>query len=331
GRSAAARFAGTLPFLLKILAAERPLSIQAHPDLAQARGGFARENAAGISLNNPIRNYRDENHKPEILCALTPFWALKGFRSTGKILELIDRMGVPELHAEGDCIRYDRHGDGLRIFVTRLLEMERGRQRNLVDRAALAAQSKAGSDPLFDWIVRLSQIYAGDIGALSPIFLNLIRLEPGEAMYIESGTMHAYLSGTGIELMANSDNVLRGGLTTKHIDLGELFNILRFADEMPIVVPATNISAVESVYGTAAKEFVLSIIRIGRDMPYISKEKRSVEILICTQGHSVICDAHGAVRLDFNQGKSVIVPACVGSYRIEGQATFYKASVPLEE
>lgn len=329
GPSVAMRFARKLPFLLKVLAAERPLSIQAHPDLAQAKVGFARENSAGIALNARVRNYRDENHKPELLCALTPFWALKGFRSKKEILELIEQIDIPELHAEVNYIRNDSRGDGLRVFIASLLNREKGRQSDLVDRVVPAAQSLAASDPVFDWIIRLNQDYPGDIGALSPLFLNLIQLQPGEAMFLEAGTMHAYLSGTGIELMANSDNVLRGGLTTKHIDLGELFKTLRFIEDTPTVVPPTVVSSAESLYATPAEEFVLSIIRVGRDTPYLSEKERSVEILLCTEGSSVIADTGGVVKMELNSGNSVIVPACVSSYHIEGQAAFYKASVPL--
>jgi mannose-6-phosphate isomerase len=148
-------------------------------------------------------------------------------------------------------------------------------------------------------------------------------------MFLEAGTMHAYLSGTGIELMANSDNVLRGGLTTKHIDLGELFKTLRFIEDTPTVVLPTVVSSAESLYATPAEEFLLSIIRVGRDTPYLSEKERSVEILLCTEGSSVIADTGGVVKMELNSGNSVIVPACVSSYRIEGQAAFYKASVPL--
>jgi len=339
GRSVALRFAGKLPFLMKVLAAERPLSIQAHPGLVQARAGFARENTAGLAPNARVRNYRDDNHKPELLCALTPFWALKGFRSTGEILELIEQIDIPELHAASDFIRNDPGGEGLRLFVTRLLGgtlrqaqgggLEQRQQRDLVARAVTAAQSRAESDPVFDWIIRLNRDYPGNIGALSPLFLNLIRLQPGDAMFIEPGTMHAYLSGTGIELMANSDNVLRGGLTTKHIDLGELFNILRFSEETPTLVPPTVVSSAESLYGTSAEEFALSVIRVRKDIPYVAEKARSAEILLCTQGSGVIADTFGQVGMELNRGKSVIVPACVAGYHIEGQATFYKAAVPL--
>lgn len=328
GSSVAMRFAGRLPFLLKVLAAERPLSIQAHPGLSQAKEGFARENSAGIPVNAHVRNYRDDNHKPELLCALTTFWALKGFRNRREIIELIERIDIPELHAEGNYIRSESQDDGLRVFVTRLLDREKDWQSDIVDRIVLAAQNIAESDPIFDWIIRLNKDYPGDIGVLSPLFLNLINLRPGEALFIEAGTMHAYLRGTGVELMANSDNVLRGGLTTKHIDFGELSKTLRFVEETPELVTLTAVSSAESFYRTPAEEFELSVISAGKDAPYASERARSIEILLCIQGSSVIKDTDGVSTMELSSGQSAVVPACVSGYRIEGQATFYKASVP---
>lgn len=329
GPSVAARFSDKLPFLLKILAAERPLSIQAHPDLAQAKAGFDRENSAGILPNAPVRNYRDDNHKPELLCALTPFWALKGFRNVESIVKRFEEIGIPDFFDETECLRRQGASPGLQRFFTNLLGMEKSRQQHLVSRVVARVEKMTDKDPAFEWITRLNHHYPGDIGSLSPLFLNLLHLQPGEAIFLESGTLHAYLSGTGIEVMANSDNVLRGGLTCKHIDVEELLRVLCFKEDPPTLAPFCSVSSVEGRYINPAEEFILSRIEVEKEHSHRNNSMGSVEILLCIQGKAQIRSCSLTSSVDVTKGKSVIVPACVGNYCIEGQATFYKVSVPL--
>ena len=215
GRGAADRFGTRLPFLFKVLAAAQPLSIQAHPSRLQAEEGFARENRAGIRLDDPQRNYRDDHHKPELICALTEFWALCGFRPRQELLARL-RQVCPEGLAAllGDLEQNGRPAD-IRSIFTRLMTLGEKRRRALVDEVLVRAGRRQDEEDLWRWIARLGRRYPGDIGVLAPVLLNLVRLRPAEALFLPSGHLHAYLQGTGIELMANSDNVLRGGLTAQ--------------------------------------------------------------------------------------------------------------------
>jgi mannose-6-phosphate isomerase len=325
GESLAARFSNRLPFLFKVLAASSPLSIQAHPNQKQAIQGFGEENGRGIPLNAPHRNYRDPCHKPEILCALTPFWALKSFRTLEEIRSLFRVAEVPA--SEIPCLHeVDEHGP--KKLFTALLTMNRSRQRRLVSVLVSAARKRSSSDLIFDWILRLQQAYPHDVGVLGPILLNLIYLKPGEAMSIAAGELHCYLEGAGIEVMANSDNVLRGGLTAKHMDVPELLKILNFSPcETRILQPRLQ-RAAEWLYPTGAEEFILSRITLEYPLSFESPVERSVEILICVEGEVNVLDLGTGDVLRLLPGYSILVPASVKAYRIRGLGTLYKAAVP---
>ena len=328
GKDVAHRFNGRLPFLFKVLAAAKPLSIQAHPNREQARQGFVREDKLGIPLDVPRRNYRDDNHKPEIICALTPFWALRGFRKIEEIIGLIRRLQIKSLEKQIDMLRDQPTREGVKDFFHDVMTMEREQQGEALNEALAAAETRAGEAPLYNWMIRLNQAYPGDIGVLSAALLNLIRLEPGEAMYLPAGELHAYLEGVGIELMANSDNVLRGGLTPKHVDVQELLNILSFtAGEVDILRPR-RLASGEAVYPTPVEEFALSVITIDESSPFTSDTDRSAEIVICTEGEAQIEDLQGESSTPLCKGTSIIIPAAVRQYRIEGNAVLYKAAVP---
>jgi len=329
GTSVSGKFSNQLPFLFKILAAARPLSIQVHPHKAQAEEGFAREKAMGIPLDAPHRNYRDENHKPELFCAIKPTWTMKGFR---RIEEIIRLMGVIEDSVQGlgiDLLRDQPDSQGLTAFFRHLMDTDRAVQARIVNIAAACAEKHAASDPAFEWVTRLNREHPEDMGVLSPLFLNLILLQSGEALHIPAGELHAYLEGAGIELMANSDNVLRGGLTPKHIDLPELTSILNFSPGETEVLRPEGKDALEVFYPVFNEEFMLSAITLHKGDLYESPYKRSVEIMICIHGHGRIRAQEGEDVLEMPQGRSVIVPAAVTRYTIEGEATVYKASVPL--
>jgi len=327
GKEVARRFSGQLPFLFKVLAAERPLSVQVHPDLDQAKEGYERENAQGIPENALERNYKDPNHKPELLCALSPFEGLKGFRSEEEILSILNRLSSRALLEEAKPLMDPGGASGLKSFYGSLMAMKGGRKEELLNEAISKAREQS-SAPVFSWVVELHRQYPGDMGALSPLFLNLVRLAPGEAMYLGPGELHSYLKGAGIELMANSDNVLRGGLTRKHVDLEELLKIVRFEGEYPQKIEPVASGPYEAVYKTPAEEFLLSVIELSGDGAYTSASDRAVEILISVKGQAHIEEAGAGRVIDLPKGRSVLVPASVIQYRIEGRATIYKATVP---
>ncbi len=330
GPSCAKKFNNTLPFLFKVLAASKPLSIQAHPNKIQALKGFEKENRLKIPLNDPHRNYIDDNHKPELICALRPLTALKGFRSVSEIIKLMEKMEAPVRELGLDLLMNLPSRDGLRKFFYHLMTIPWDLQRDIVNRVVENAEKRfTGPDSLIEWMIRLNEGHPGDIGVLSPLFLNLVQLQPQEALFIPEGELHAYLEGVGLEIMANSDNVLRGGLTPKHMDVSELCNILNFEEShVEILTPEIEETG-EGFFRTSVAEFMLSIIFLGKDMPYKSAVNRSVEIMICIDVKGCITDLGNGDSLNLSKGISFIIPATVRHYQIDGRGTIYKASVPL--
>jgi mannose-6-phosphate isomerase len=327
GKGVAKRFSNKLPFLFKVLAADHPLSIQVHPNLEEAREGFERENRLGIPLDASERNYKDANHKPEILCAVTPFEGLKGFRTPENISSLMDRVSVSTLSHELSGLRNESDGSGLKHFFTSLMSLDQAHREQVVDEAIRGAERCVSEDRSFYWMGELNREYPGDIGVLSPLIFNLVELAPGEAIYIPAGELHAYLKGVGMELMANSDNVLRGGLTPKHVDVPELLKIVNFSPEPVWKVELSGGLPGERIYTTPADEFQLSVISVANGDPFISEKDRGVEIMICMEGEARIKDSGINEPLSLTTGNSVIIPSSVGWYQIDGRGKLYKAAV----
>lgn len=293
GAEVAARFEGKLPFLLKVLAAAQPLSLQAHPSLAQAREGFARENAAGIPLDAPDRNYRDANHKPELLCALSEFHALCGFRRVDESVRLLRGLGV-------DACVLER--EGLKAFFTQVMttrvSLNEVREVPGFERECALAR-------------RLVTAYQGDPGVIGALLLNYVVLQPGDALFLTAGNLHAYVHGTGIELMANSDNVLRGGLTPKHVDVPELLRVLDFTDG-PVRVWRDD-------YAAPVDDFRLARLRVEGALALPA----AAQILLVTSGAVTL--AGEALK----QGDSVFVGADETGLTLTGRATVFRATSGL--
>lgn len=223
GEQVVARFGAQLPYLLKLIAPAAPLSLQVHPNLDQARAGFEREEKAGISRDANERLYPDPNHKPELLYALTEFRALSGFRTPRRALELVSGLHVPLANRLARILEAQPTAAGVREAITLLLspgEVAAQDVAAVVDACSDRMGSRGASIRIDRTVVRLGQAYPGDPGAVVALLLNPVLLQPGEAMFVPAGSPHAYLSGLGVEVMANSDNVLRAGLTPKHIDPG---------------------------------------------------------------------------------------------------------------
>ncbi|MFY9706031.1 MAG: mannose-6-phosphate isomerase, class I [Desulfobacterales bacterium] len=329
GRRTADMFHNKLPFLFKVLAAAQPLSLQAHPSITQARQGFERENAQGIPLDAPQRNYRDANHKPECICALTPFWALHGFRKIPEILALGSRLGLAVFEDLLKVLQNRPDAKGLRSFFQALMTLSPAKRALLTEQAAKIALTFASNDPVYRWMGELGKAYPGDIGVFGPILLNLILLQPGQALYLPAAELHAYLEGTGIELMANSDNVLRGGLTPKHVDIAELLRVLNFEERTAHVLTPRSTAGGEHVYECPAREFVLSTITVVSKTTYFSPTVRGIEILLCTAGSGKITDQGTGEEVALPKGRAVLVPAAVRGYVLEGEAVVFKAAVPI--
>jgi mannose-6-phosphate isomerase len=325
GESVAARY-GELPFLLKVLAAAEPLSIQCHPNAAQARAGFTRENEAGIALADPKRNYRDPNHKPELLVALSRFLALKGWRPVEEILGHLQAIAFDGLAAPVEGLQRRRDAGALKTLFGAMLSLDEAPRSRLLHQALDAAQGRP--QEAWRWVVRLHDKHPGDVGVLAPLLLNFIELQPEEALFLGAGELHAYLEGTALEIMANSDNVLRGGLTSKHVDVAELLATATFEAGPAAIFRAETIADGERVYRTPAREFELGFIEVSPIAPYGSPAGKGVEILLGMAGHAtVIADGH---LHPLGRGRSVFVPAAVSGYIVEGEGRVCRARVPPE-
>jgi len=328
GAASVARFGARLPFLFKVLAAETPLSLQAHPSLAQAQAGFAAEEALGVPLDSPERNYKDTSHKPELLCALTPFSALYGFRKIEKTLALFRTLHLPHVSFQVVILEELPTEVGLsRLFSTLLgLSSERRAElaRETLDRCTLLAALDGPFQHEFSWAVQIGVLYPGDIGIISALFLNLVMLTPGEAIYLPAGNLHAYLQGVGVEIMANSDNVLRGGLTPKHVDNRELLRVLNFSSG-PANVLRGELQGSARVYQTPATEFELqSFELLPGERPAVT-DRRGPEILLCQQGEVTV--QAGSERRTLVQGQASFVAAEEPSYALSGKGRLFRASV----
>lgn len=328
GAATAQRFENRLPFLFKVLAAARPLSIQAHPNLQQAREGFARENEAGIDIKASDRNYRDANHKPECICALTDFWALNGFRESrdmaAQLTALCPRT-LQELVAQTLPVNA---APDLRALLETLLSLDADACREIIDEAVTNLDARPSTDAVGRWVRALQEEYPYDIGVLSPAILNLVCLAPGQAMYLPAGQLHAYLEGVGIELMANSDNVLRGGLTPKHMDIPELMRVLNFSTTaLDVLVPET-VSSTEQVFRTNADEFELSVIAVAPEQPHENEQRNAIQLLLCTQGRATVHRADDSAEMTVQKGSCLLIKAGTPAFQIVGSASLYKAAVP---
>jgi len=342
GEYAAEKFGAQLPFLFKILSAAQPLSIQAHPNLEQAREGYRRENDEGIPLDAEVRNYKDQNHKPELIHPLTEFWALRGFRP---LTELAEEFGEAAFPVLGDAAAFLNLGEpeGLRRFFSTLMTLSRHDTRELVRQAvAFAARKRpagrahescgpeAYAAPRYYWVVETSRTFPDDIGIVAPLYLNCLHLQPGEGMYLGAGVLHAYLLGTGIEIMANSDNVLRGGCTVKHVDVPELLSVLHFAGETPVLMSPTAVlseqACREDRFHTPCEEFELSRLTLNAEPGHNVCRSDSPEILLCIDGEIRLTE--GGSEVTIRRGESYFVPAGVPSYVMSGTGLLFRAGVP---
>jgi mannose-6-phosphate isomerase len=255
-----------------------------------------------------------------------------GFRGIPEIINYLGSLCGNILAAEISLLENQPDAAGLKRLFQALLTLPPEKKTAAVRSAVSRAGSLGGnSDPVFEWIQRLYREYPNDLGVLFPALLNLFCLEPRQALYLAAGEPHAYLDGVGIELMANSDNVLRGGLTPKHVDVPELLHVLTFLEQAPSVIQPRRCSEVEWVYDTPAEEFCLSVISVYPKLYWISPGNRSAEILLCTQGQLVLDSGPGDDPIHLFKGVSVVIPASVAAYHLYGDGVCYKASVPGAE
>ncbi|KAF0646983.1 mannose-6-phosphate isomerase, class I [Streptomyces fradiae] len=317
GPAALARFGPRLPFLLKILAAGAPLSLQVHPDAARARTGYDAEERAGIPLDAPHRNYRDPHHKPELICALTPFEGFCGFRRPAETADLLAALDVDSLKPYVDLLHAHPEDAALREVLTAVLTADPAGIATTVDETAAACARLGGAHAPY---AALAHHFPGDPGVLAALLLNHVLLQPGEALYLGAGVPHAYLTGLGVEIMANSDNVLRCGLTPKHIDVPELLRVVRFEAGDPGVLRPEASPAGEEVYETPVDEFRLSRYARPEGAAPADLTTATPQILLATAGSPRVGE------LTLTPGQSVFVPAGE-TVELSGGGTLFRATV----
>jgi mannose-6-phosphate isomerase len=318
------RFGDRLPFLMKVLAADRPLSLQAHPTAEQARAGYAAEEAAGVPRDDATRTFKDPFHKPELLLALTTFEALCGFRPVEESLHCLAKLHVPELKPTIAALARG----GLRAAIPQLIALSDERRTALVESVAEAAAGfVATHDPEFintyRWAASLAETYPGDAGVVISLMCNHLKVAPGEAVFLPAGNLHAYLSGAGVEVMASSDNVLRGGLTGKHIDLAALIEVLDFTDaKVPVIHPVLGPGGLR--YPVPVEDFDLTRCQLGVQPGTLTTA--GPQVLLCTEGTAVLNSAAGELVLE--KGGSAFVPAGA-PLTARGPAVLYRATTNL--
>jgi len=301
GSAVANRF-GELPFLFKVLCADQPLSIQVHPNKKNSETGFAKENAAGIPLDAAERNYKDPNHKPELVFALTPFLAMNAFREFSDIVSLL--QPVAGAHPAIAHFLQAPGAERLSELFAALLNMQ-GEEKS---RALAVLKSALGNHSGEPWqtIRLISEFYPDDSGLFSPLLLNVVKLNPGEAMFLFAETPHAYLQGVALEVMANSDNVLRAGLTPKYIDIPELVANVKFTPK-----PAHELLTQPTQHGAEldfpipVDDFAFSLHDLSTSESQLAQQ--SAAIVFCVEGEAVLSKA--SQQLVLKAGESAFIAA----------------------
>lgn len=336
GDQIAERFANQLPFLFKVLSASSPLSIQSHPNKAQAVAGWAKENAANIPLDAPNRNYKDDNHKPELVYAITEFHALNGFRDYQEIIDLFTLTQGPQLTPIVDAFSASLNSKGLKHFYQTL--MNHPTPAELVNEAISNikkrlqdSQDSAALIALWELIIDINNKYPNDIGVLTPLLIHYVVLQPGEAMFLTAGTLHAYLKGTSLELMASSDNVLRGGLTPKHVDVKELLHTTVFEPkkQQDIKLNQIPLTQYEHSYQMNVDDFKLNIIDLTDDTAKKITAVNSAEILFIVEG-AVQVTLNGESPMMLKAGQSCFISADNAGYQLKGIGKVARAYAPTK-
>ena len=325
GERVAARF-GELPFLLKVLDVRQMLSIQVHPSQQSAAVGFEEENKKGVPLTAPNRNYRDRNHKPELMVALGDFWLLHGFKPAEKLAQLL--KSEPDL---GFLLPAFENG-GYEGLYRMVMEMPQNEVNHIlqpiIDRITpLYRNGELQKKEEDFWVARAAETFCAngraDRGIFSIYLFNLVHLVKGQGIFQAAGLPHAYLEGQNVEIMANSDNVLRAGLTNKHIDIAELMKHVRFDPTEPAVLaPAGD----KTVYKSPAAEFELTAFQGGKGARlYI--QASGPEILLVVEGAAVASE-NGVVH-ELPKGAALFILAGTEvELQLLRESSIFRASVP---
>jgi len=329
GPRCAARFGGRLPFLLKVLAAEQALSIQVHPSREQAEAGYLAENGRGLAPGDKSRNYVDDWPKPEILCALTPFEILAGMRSTADAAALLRALGVSELAPLATALASTPDQAALSVALATILTWPAAGRGALVGDVVAACERIAARGGEYAAAcaatARLAGEHQGDLGIVASLLLRHAVLRPGDAVFLPAGGLHAYLHGAGVELLANSDNVVRAGLTAKHVDVPELLKLTDPAVEVPVIEPRPLGGGV-SVYDSPAPEFRLYRAELGPGE--VTLPGGGARIVLCVDGVGTLRASSGTLKVA--RGESCYLSAADGAVAVSGPATAFIAGSGLD-
>jgi mannose-6-phosphate isomerase len=329
GPRCAARFGGRLPFLLKVLAAEQALSIQVHPSREQAEAGYLAENERGLAPGDKSRNYVDDWPKPEILCALTPFEILAGMRSTADAAALLRALAVSELAPLASALASTPDQAALSLALATILTWPAAGRGALVGDVVAACERIAARGGEYAAAcaatARLAGEHQGDLGIVASLLLRHAVLRPGDAVFLPAGGLHAYLHGAGVELLANSDNVVRAGLTAKHVDVPELLKLTDPAVVVPVIEPRPLGGGV-SVYDSPAPEFRLYRAELGPGE--MTLPGGGARIVLCVDGVGTLRASSGTLKVA--RGESCYLSAADGAVAVSGPATAFIAGSGLD-
>lgn len=327
GQDVVDRFGSELPYLLKVIAPNEPLSLQVHPSPQQAALGWVTEQRAGIPLDAWERTYKDANHKPEMVYALTTFTALSGFRARRRALEILHGLEGHIMRGATERLRHGTSAQGVRSAFEYVLLGARDRDAE-VDHVVEQVSSRLadGSTPSEQTdtvVLDVARAHPGDRGILAALLLNPVTLNPGEAMFVPAGAVHAYLSGLGVEIMAASDNVIRAGMTRKHVDARALVDVVDVNPAPPIRVAPEHVASGTRVYYAPVEDFELAVIDLGAKP--VDIRGYGPRIVLCVEGSATVTAAHGTERL--RTGEAVFVSDGQDA-EVRGAGRVVRASVP---
>ena len=325
--------AGDLPFMVKLLAAERPLSLQVHPSLAQAQAGYAAEEEAGIALDAPHRVYKDPNHKPEMVYALTTFDSLIGFRPSAEILRVMGPLNTPLSNRIAEELRA-KTGFATIVRVIEMLlseDISPTEVHQIVGACRTLASLGLDIKRAYQTAVEISEHYPDDVGVVISLMLNRMTLQPGEAAYLETGVIHAHLKGLCIEVMASSDNVLRAGLTSKHIDTAGLVACLESGMARVARVTPDFLEYDTEVFSPAGGGFALAVTQISpAATDGVALVRSEGSVIVCTGGEVTVISETGE-KIALSRGESLYLSPEDSGVTVHGLGEVAQAYVPSSQ
>ena len=331
GEDVVRRFGPQLPFLLKVIAPDRALSLQVHPSLDQAVRGFERENTAGLAPDSPVRNFKDPNHKPEMVLALTRFEAVAGFRAPRRAAEVLGGLDSPLARRMRRTLRLNPTRFGIRQAFTELVSTDtRPQAAEMAELVAeisrRLAEGRSPSRRVDANVVEMARAFPHDPGIAAALLLNPVTLRRGEALFVPAGSVHAYISGLGVEVMASSDNVLRAGLTTKHVDVPAMLACVDYVAAPPVRPAPEYLSRATRAYYAPVDDFELLVTTVVPRDGRVPVPGRGPRILLGLEGTTTVTTSAGGTEL--SRGRALFVGADERALAVEGEGSLVQADVP---